>query len=65
MALEEAAQGAQARDVQRADETVATEPMFRDAFKRHRCLIPASGYGRTRRTASYRISSRRAMARPC
>ena len=25
-------------------ERVATKPMFRDAFKRHRCLIPASGY---------------------
>ena len=25
-------------------ETVTTKPMFRDAFKRKRCLIPASGY---------------------
>jgi putative SOS response-associated peptidase YedK len=27
-------------------ETVATKPMFRSAFKRSRCLIPVSGYGR-------------------
>jgi putative SOS response-associated peptidase YedK len=25
-------------------ESVADTPMFRDAFKRHRCIIPASGY---------------------
>lgn len=25
-------------------ETVSSKPMFRDAFARHRCIIPASGY---------------------
>src|SRR5215472_1194537 len=25
-------------------ESVADKPLFRDAFKRHRCIIPASGY---------------------
>jgi putative SOS response-associated peptidase YedK len=28
----------------RAAETVETKPVFRDAFKRSRCLIPVSGY---------------------
>jgi putative SOS response-associated peptidase YedK len=28
----------------REREGVASKPMFRDAFKRHRCIIPASGY---------------------
>jgi hypothetical protein len=26
---------------QRRAETVASTPMFRDAFKRHRCIMPA------------------------
>jgi len=25
-------------------ETIATKPMFKDSFKRRRCLMPASGY---------------------
>jgi len=32
-------------------ETVAERPMFRDAFKRNRCLIPASGYFEWQTTA--------------
>src|SRR5262245_25845000 len=33
-------------------ETVETKPVFRDAFKRSRCLIPMSGYYEWRNTPS-------------
>ena len=46
-------------------ETVATKPMFRDAFKRSRCLIrpPDITSGCLRRLASSLTTTRRAMVR--
>jgi putative SOS response-associated peptidase YedK len=46
-------------------ETVTTKPMFRDAFKRKRCLIPASvtTNGKPRRRASSRTTSQPRTAR--
>jgi hypothetical protein len=42
--VEQAAQGNEARDFQHTGRNVATKPMFREAFKSKRCMIPASGY---------------------
>lgn len=33
-----------ARMINARSETVATKPAFRDAFKRHRCIVPVTGY---------------------
>jgi putative SOS response-associated peptidase YedK len=47
-------------------ESVADKPMFRDAFKGQRCIIPASGItnGPATRATSSRIFSRRPTAPP-
>ena len=46
-------------------ETVTTKPFFREAFKRTRCIIPASGYYEWQDTpaASSRTTSPAPMAR--
>jgi putative SOS response-associated peptidase YedK len=54
--VEEEGQGAPATFNARA-ETVATKPMFRDASKRKRCLIPASGYYEWQATPTARDGS--------
>lgn len=42
--VEQATQRNEAGDFQRTGGDVATKPMFRSAFKRNRCITPASGY---------------------
>src|SRR4030095_11928767 len=56
------------RSINARSESVATRPAFRDAFRRHRCLVAADGFyewrreGRTRRPFFVRLRSHRPMA---
>jgi putative SOS response-associated peptidase YedK len=56
------------RSINARSESVATRPAFRDAFRRHRCLVAADGFyewrreGRSRQPFFIRLRSRRPMA---
>src|SRR5262249_14024604 len=56
------------RSINARSESVATRPAFRDAFRRHRCLVAADGFyewrreGRSRQPFFIRPRSRRPMA---
>ena len=39
-------------------ETLGTSPLFRDAFRRHRCLVPVDGFYEWRREGSIRVPMR-------
>ncbi len=56
------------RSINARSESVATRPAFRDAFRRHRCLVAADGFyewrreGRARQPYFIRLRSHRPMA---